>query len=334
MIGIRTPFRMSFIGGGSDLKEFYSRSPGCVISTTINKYMYIFIHPFFDERIQVKYSKTELVNRVEEIKHPIVREVVKKFNLRGIDINSIADIPSGTGLGSSSSFTVGLLHALYAYTHKYVSAEQLARDACEIEIEKLNEPIGKQDQYASAYGGFNIIRFYSDGNVNIEPIIVDPLLVETLQNNLLLFYIGSIRNASSVLSDQKKNIINDDEKFNTLQEMTNLVADMNKCLVESDLNNFGKILNQNWQLKKSLSPKISATEIDNIYETGLKNGASGGKLLGAGGGGFILFYCEKKYQHKLRNSLSKLKELRFNLEKSGSKVIYIGDTLKDKIWQK
>ena len=153
MIGTRTPFRMSFIGGGSDLKEFYSRTPGCVVSTTINKYMYIFTHPFFDKRIQLKYSKTELVDKINDIKHPIIRETLKKFNLNGIDIDSIADIPSGTGLGSSSSYTVGLLHALYTYTEQIVSKERLAQEACEIEIEILKEPIGKQDQYAASYGG-------------------------------------------------------------------------------------------------------------------------------------------------------------------------------------
>ena len=180
MIGIRTPFRMSFIGGGSDLKEFYSRSPGCVISTTIDKYMYIFTHPFFDERIQLKYSKTELVDEIEDIKHPIIREVLKKFNLNGIDINSISDIPAGTGLGSSSSFTVALLHALNSYTNQHVSPELLARDACEIEIDILKEPIGKQDQYAAAYGGLNIINFLSDGHVNVEPIIIDSKALEIL----------------------------------------------------------------------------------------------------------------------------------------------------------
>ena len=170
MIGTRTPFRVSFIGGGSDLKEFYSRAPGCVLSTSIDKYMYIFVHPFFDEKIQVKYSKTELVENIEDIKHPIVREILSEFNLQGVDINSIADIPAGTGLGSSSSYTVGLLHALYAYRDEIVSPNTLAEKACYIEIDVLNEPIGKQDQFAAAYGGLNIIRFLEDGNVKIEPI--------------------------------------------------------------------------------------------------------------------------------------------------------------------
>jgi len=334
MIGTRTPFRMSFIGGGSDLKEFYSRSPGCVISTTINKYMYLFVHPYFDDHIQIKYSKTELVEHANDVKHPLAREALKIFNLTGIDINSIADIPSGTGLGSSSSYAVGLLHALYSYTHKHISAEQLARKACELEIDILNEPIGKQDQYAAAYGGFNIIKFFPDGHVDVEPIIMNLTVLDTLQKNLLLFYIGSTRLASPILLDQKQNMANDENKFKTLFEMTNLVTDMQKCLVDSDIQQFGKILDQNWQLKKSLSNKISDKEIDDIYDVGLKNGALGGKLLGAGGGGFILFYCEQKYQKKLRNALKNLRELNIKFERTGSKIIYVGDTLKEKIWRK
>ncbi len=326
MIGTRTPFRMSFIGGGSDFKDFFSREPGCVISTTINKYMYIFVHQYFENKIQIKYSKTELVRDINQIKHPIVREILNRFQLNSIDINSIADIPSGTGLGSSSSYTVGLLHALYAYTYNYVSAEKLAREACELEIDILKEPIGKQDQYAAAYGGLNIIRFLPDGHVDVEPIIMDPLAIKTLQSNLLLFWVGTTRKASNVLSDQK-NISTDKNKFIALSKMKDLTNEMQKCLVNSNLEKFGTILDRNWQLKKSLSQKISATEIDDLYNLGLKNGASGGKLLGAGGGGFMLFYCEKEYHNKLRNALSNIRELRFNFEKTGSKIIYVGDTL-------
>ena len=191
MIGSRTPFRMSFIGGGSDLKEFYSRHPGCVISSSINKYMYIFIHPFFDNRIQVKYSKVELVDCIEAIEHPIVREALRKFNLEGIDINSIADITAGTGLGSSSSFTVGLLHALYGYRGDKVSKAQLAHEACEIEIDILQEPIGKQDQFAAAHGGLNMIRFSPNGEVQVEPIIMEKKAYKQLQSNLLCDYVCS-----------------------------------------------------------------------------------------------------------------------------------------------
>ena len=322
MIGTRTPFRMSFIGGGSDLKEFYTRSPGSVLSTTINKYMYIFVHPFFDNRIQVKYSKTELVDKIDDVIHPIVRESLKKFDLSGIDINSIADIPAGTGLGSSSSYTVGLLHALYGYTNQNISAEKLASEASEIEIEILKEPIGKQDQYAAAYGGLNIIRFLPTGDVKIEPIEMENSLYTQLQDNLLLFYTDKTRSASDILYDQKNNLINQEKKFETQKKMTKLVEKAKCCLSDSDLDGFGKILDENWQLKRSLSSKISNTKIDDIYSIALKNRAMGGKILGAGGGGFLLFYCKKEHQKQLRGALSKLTEIEFNFEPTGSQLIY------------
>lgn len=321
MIATKTPFRMSFIGGGTDLREFYSRHQGVVLSTTIDKYMYIFIHPYFDKRIQIKYSKTELVDHINQIKHPIVREALKKFDLDGIDINSIADIPSGTGLGSSSTFTVGLLNALYQYTNKKVSQELLAEEACEIEIKKLNEPIGKQDQYAAAFGGLNIIRFNSNEGVDIEPIILKNKDYNKLQDNLLLFFTGKTRKASEVLEAQKRNVQNNNSKFESMIQMTELVEEAKDRLNQSDFIGFGKILDKNWQLKKTLTNKISNTDIDDIYDHAKKNGATGGKLLGAGGGGFLLFYCEKKKQEGLRNALKQLKEVSFNFETKGTKFI-------------
>ena len=321
MIGTRTPFRMSFIGGGSDLKEFYTRSPGCVISTTIDKYMYIFVHPFFDDKIQVKYSKTELVECVDDIKHPIVRETIKKFNLKGIDINSIADIPAGTGLGSSSAYTVGLLHALYIYTNQKISSELLAREACNIEIDILKEPIGKQDQYAVASGGFNLINFFPNGEVKVDPIIIKKKTIKQLQSNLLLFYTGKTRSASEVLIDQKKNIVNAQDKFDIQIQMTELVKKAKKALTDSNLEGFGKIMDLNWKLKKSLSHKISNNDIDDLYNLGKNNGALGGKILGAGGGGFILFYCEPKNKKQLSCALKKFKKLNFSFEKTGSSLL-------------
>lgn len=322
MIGTRTPFRMSFIGGGSDMKEFYSHSPGCVLSTTINKYMYIFIHKFFDNRIQIKYSKTELVDVIDDIEHPIVRTALNRFGLTGIDINSIADIPAGTGLGSSSSYTVGLLHALYGFIGKRVSAKQLAREACEIEITNLNEPIGKQDQYAAAHGGLNVIRFLPSGKVEIEPVIMTRDSYVQLQSNLILFYTGKSRNASEILNDQRNNLINEQAKFDSILKMTKLVDTAKNYLCESNLKGFGEILDENWMLKKSLSKKISNTNVDEIYTVAKKNGAIGGKLLGAGGGGFLLFYCEKKDQTKLRKSLNGLREFKFEFDNVGTKLIY------------
>tara|TARA_A100001011_G_scaffold398413_2_gene502774 strand:+ start:3097 stop:4074 length:978 start_codon:yes stop_codon:yes gene_type:complete len=321
MIGTRTPFRVSFIGGGSDLKEFYSRAPGCVLSTSIDKYMYIFIHPFFDEKIQIKYSKTELVENIKDIKHPIVREILSEFNIQGVDINSIADIPAGTGLGSSSSYTVGLLHALQAYRGKIVSPKTLAEKACYIEIDVLNEPIGKQDQFAAAYGGLNIIRFLKDGGVKIEPIKMEEDAYKQFQKCLMMFYTGSSRSASEVLIDQKKNIIGDEDKFNTQLMMTQMVEESKECLVKSNLDEFGEKLDLNWNLKRTLSKNISNSVFDDIYNLAKNNGAIGGKILGAGGGGFFLFYCPREKQNMLRNALKKLKEIPFAFEQKGSKII-------------
>ncbi len=321
MIGTRTPFRVSFIGGGSDLKEFYSRAPGCVLSTSIDKYMYIFIHPFFDEKIQIKYSKTELVENIKDIKHPIAREILSEFNIQGVDINSIADIPAGTGLGSSSSYTVGLLHALQAYRGKIVSPKTLAEKACYIEIDVLNEPIGKQDQFAAAYGGLNIIRFLKDGGVKIEPIKMEEDAYKQFQKCLMMFYTGSSRSASEVLIDQKKNIIGDEDKFNTQLMMTQMVEESKECLVKSNLDEFGEKLDFNWNLKRTLSKNISNTVFDDIYNLAKNNGAIGGKILGAGGGGFFLFYCPREKQNMLRNALKKLKEIPFAFERKGSKII-------------
>lgn len=325
MIGTRTPFRVSFAGGGSDLWEFYSKHPGSVLSTTIDKYMFIFIHAFFDKRIQVKYSKTELVEDVNDIKHPIARELLKKIGLTGVDITSIADIPAGTGLGSSCSFTVGLLHALYAYTNKYPHKEKLAREACELEIDILKEPIGKQDQYAAAYGGLNFMTFYPNESVNVESILMPASRFSEFEQNLMMFYVGGARPASDVLSDQKSNVMNDKKKFNSLIIMSDLARQLKEVLLFGNLSDVGSILDEGWQLKKTLSTKISEDKIDYYYEVGMKNGASGGKLLGAGGGGFLLFYCEKEHQEKLRGSLKDLKELKFNFDNFGTKVIYVGE---------
>ena len=323
MIGTRTPFRVSFAGGGSDLKEFYSRHPGCVLSTTINKYMFIFVHPFFDERIQVKYSRTELVNDVSEINHPIVREALRKFSIKGVDINSIADIPAGTGLGSSGSFTVGLLQALYAYTSKNPTKEMLAREACEIEIDTLKEPIGKQDQYAAAYGGLNFTTFLPDDTVIVEPVNMSKDKYRDFENNLLFFYIGGARPARDILSDQKYNIISDKTIFSNIKRMAELAKNLKDCLSAGNLQDVGLILDEGWNFKKDLSLKISNNEIDSYYNVAKNNGASGGKLLGAGGGGFLMFYCEMKNQDKLRQSLKDLKEFKFKFDNFGTKVIYV-----------
>jgi len=326
MIITRTPFRISFVGGGSDMEAFYKRHPGAVLSTSINKYMYISSHRFFfPEQLRVKYSETETVNHVDELRHPLLRESLRKVGVtRGIEISSIADIPSGTGMGSSSSFTVGLLHCLYAVKREYVTSEKLAREACEIEIDTLGEPIGKQDQYAAAFGGLNIIHFHPDGNVRVEPLYIRHEIYQQLQDNLLMFYVGNQRRAADILAEQKRNATVED-KFNNLRSMVLLVSDLRNCLYTGHLEDFGKILHENWILKQKLASQITNTEIDEIYETGIRSGAGGGKLLGAGGGGFVLFYCEKEKQQKLISALKRLEKFDFTFEREGSKLIYFAD---------
>lgn len=322
MIGIRTPFRMSFIGGGSDMKEFYEIHDGCVLSTSIDKYIYTFIHKYFNKKIQIKYSKTEIVEKTQDINHPIVRSVLERFNLDALDINFIADIPAGTGMGSSSSFTVGLIHALYKYTGQNINSKKLAELACEIEIDVLKEPIGKQDQYAAAYGGLNVIRFLSNGEVKVENLKLNHDIIYKLEQNLVLFYTGKARSASKILVDQKNQVLNSKKKVETLKIMSELVNDSKKLLLDGNIDDFGKILDYNWNLKKTLSTKISDSKINQIYDLALKNGALGGKILGAGGGGFFLFYCPLKYQSKLKSSLSNLVEFPFKFEHDGSKLIF------------
>jgi len=326
MIISRTPFRISFAGGGSDLPAFYQKEKGAVLSTTIDKYMYISTHPFFNKKqYNLKYSKTELCHSVDEVQHPLFRETFKHLNVGpGIEITSTADIPSGTGLGSSSSFTVGLLHNLYSFKGKFVSKEKLAAEASMIEIEKVGEPIGKQDQYAAAYGGLNVITFNPDGTVDVEPILISSTLRKKMESNLLLFYTKQTRNANEILSVQQREISKDD-KFQAQKKMVELVWELRDALYNEDLTSFGQILHKGWLLKKSLTSSISNGSIDNYYELALQAGATGGKLLGAGGGGFLLFYCEQDKQEKVRQALSDLHELKFKMDTQGSKIIYVGE---------
>lgn len=325
MIISRTPFRISFAGGGSDLPSYYHYEPGAVLSTSINKYVYIAIHPFFDtKKIQLKYSKTELVSGISEIQHPIFKDVLNMYHLTGVDLNSIADIPSGTGLGSSSSFTVGLLNAVNAYMDKAVSANFLGKTACEIEIEHLSSPIGKQDQYAAAYGGLNFITFYPDETVNVEKVIMSPDKKRELESNLIMIYTGDTRSANSILKQQNEAIAAKD-KFENQKRMVKLAFDLKQVLEDDNIDDFGRYLHEGWLLKKSLTKAISNTLVDDIYALGLKSGALGGKLLGAGGGGFVLFYCPQEKQEFFRRSMSEFTEMRFGFDNYGSKIIYIGD---------
>lgn len=325
MIISKTPFRISFVGGGTDYKGFYKNSPGAVVSTAINKYVYVSVNEKFDHKIRVSYAKTEIVDKVSEIEHPLVREALYMTEIDGgIEITSIADIPSsGTGLGSSSSFLVGLLNALYAFKGAHASSEKLAKEAYKIETEKLKEPVGKQDQYIAAFGGLEYIQFNANGSVFVDPVICKEETKKKLQKNLLMLYTGVTRQAKTVLKEQNKRtkMSNNQE---ILKKMAKLAKNLKESLINNDLNSFGSLLHENWLLKKQLASQISSSEIDKWYEIGLKNGALGGKILGAGGGGFMLFYAEPKNQAKIISALKMLKPVNFTFEPQGSKIIYVG----------
>ncbi len=324
MIITRTPFRISFAGGGSDLPDFYEKYGGCVLSTSINRYCYISIHPYFNEQdTMLKYSESELVEDLSQIRHKIFNCVLNETKLHGVEITSTADVPGGTGLGSSSTFTVGLLNAVNCYRGKYLSKGKIAAKACQVEIEKLGSPIGKQDQYAAAFGGLNFIRFHQDGEVSVSPIVMQPETYRRLQQNLVMFYTGDVRSANAILAEQKKNISAEDKAKN-LQRMCALAEEMKGALESNDLSSFGRLLNDGWELKRTLASGISNPAIDEAYRTAMENDALGGKLLGAGGGGFLLFYCEPEKQEQLRVAL-KLRPFPFSFEKDGTSVIYIGD---------
>ncbi|MBR1598074.1 MAG: GHMP kinase [Lachnospiraceae bacterium] len=324
MIITKTPFRISFAGGGSDLPDFYRKHGGCVVSTSINRYMYISTHPYFDEGMtSLKYSRTETVDSLDKIEHSICRQVLMDMGLHGIEITSTADVPSGTGLGSSSSFTVGLLHTLYCYKGRYVSKQRLAEEACDVEINRLGNPIGKQDHYAAACGGFNFITFHQDDTVTVEPLILQPETLDALQDNIVIYYTGITHDANVILVEQKNNIFKK-KKTNNLLAMCELAKHMKQSLESNELSDFGRMLDEGWQRKKELASGIANPVIDNLYETALKNGAVGGKLLGAGGGGFLLFYCEK-YKQKQLDEAIRLSRFPVRFEHDGTSVVYIGD---------
>lgn len=324
MIISRTPLRVSFTGGGSDLPAFYQKYGGAVISSAIDKYVYVNVNKKFDNGIRISYSKTEEVQSVAEIEHRIVRASLGYLGLRGgIEITSIADVPSkGTGLGSSSSFTVGLLHALHAYLGQYVSSEQLGTQSCHIEIDYCNEPIGKQDQYAAAYGGFNLIEFNPDESVVVSPIICQRDTVTEIENNLLVFYTGITRSASDLLARQVVEVSLEEVKQKTLLRMVDLTYDLHRELQKNNTHVFGEILHENWILKKSLVNEISTPEIDRWYESAIRAGAIGGKILGAGAGGFLMFYVPRKAHDTVRKALPELRQINFKFEPLGSRIIF------------
>lgn len=327
MIITRTPLRVSFFGGGTDLPAFYLREQGAVVSTSIDKYVYITINkltPYFRHRILLKYSQSELVDSVDDIRHPIIREAMKMTGVVDrVEITSMADIPAGTGLGSSSAYAVALLHALHTFKGEFVSAARLAEEACEIEIQRLKDPIGKQDQYIAAYGGICHIRFNPDESVFVDPVICAYETKRALEEHLLMFYTGVTRSAGEILNVQRTATA---DKMEVLIRMRDLCTEALHVLRQGkSLNRFGELLHESWQYKRTIVDTISNDAIDDYYERALAAGALGGKLLGAGGGGFLLFYVEKQNQHRVREALCNLQELPFHFEPQGSKVIYVSD---------
>ena len=324
MLISKTPLRMSFVGGGSDLPSFYREQMGAVVTTAIDKYIYIAINNRFEEGFRISYSKTEIVKKIEEVEHRLIKVVLKKLNINsGIEITTMADIPSrGTGLGSSSSFTVGLLNALHAYKKEYCSPESLAQESCEMEIDICKDPIGKQDQYIAAYGGFNFIQFNPDESVYVDPIICLQETLTRLESNLLVLYTGRTRTATDILHEQNNNLKTNPAKREILKKMVKLAFNLKEELQKNKLDSFGEILHENWILKKELASSVSNNEIDEIYEKGLHAGATGGKLLGAGGGGFFVFYAPKEKHSNIIKTLPQLRTVEIKFEKQGSKIIF------------
>ncbi len=324
MIISRTPLRMSFVGGGSDLPGFYRKHGGAVVSTAINKYVYVNVNKKFDTGIRVAYSKTEEVDSVAQIEHPLVRASLEHLQIDGgIEITTIADIPSkGTGLGSSSSFTVGLLHALSAFKGQYISSDRLGKDSCHVEIDLCKEPIGKQDQYAAAFGGLNLIEFKDDDSVIVSPVICNRTTIEALEAHVLLFYTGVTRSASNLLKQQAQGIDSDETKQRTVKRMVDLAYTLRAELQRNNIAVFGEILHENWVLKRSIAPDITTENIDNWYNTARRAGALGGKILGAGAGGFLMLFAPPDSHQPIKAALQMLRPVDVRFETQGSQIIF------------
>jgi D-glycero-alpha-D-manno-heptose-7-phosphate kinase len=325
MIVTRTPTRISLGGGGTDIRSYASRYGGFLISAAINKYVYVTVNKRFEDSTRVSYTKTEIVDSIDEIEHPIVREALRFVELDGgIEIVSIADVPANTGLGSSGSFTVGLLNALHAYKREQVSAQALAEEASTILMDILGEPIGKQDQYLAALGGITCLDIARDETVSASPMALADGIVEELESSLQLFYTGMKRSASEVLADESQAICRGrDGVTAALHRVKEIGWETKAALEAGDLCRFGRLMDEHWQCKRRLSSKVSSDEIDRRYELARENGALGGKILGAGGGGFFLFYCHNSDKFRLRQAMAQtgLKEMRFAIDFEGSKVL-------------
>lgn len=325
MIISRTPLRVSFVGGGTDIPEYYlNNGGGAVVNAAVNKYVYIVINKKFDDQVRVSYSQTEIVPRADNLRHPLVREALKLLDIqRGIEIVSISDIPShGTGLGSSSTFTVGLLNALHAWEGEHTPARQLAEEAVKIEREIVEEPGGKQDQYIAAYGGLRFIEFHSSGQVDVAPIILREDDLRALQRSLLLFYTGKGRASAPILSGQIAEIPRHTQEYGSMRQ---LARDLKGDLESGRIDRVGDYLSRGWELKRRLHDAITDATIDDLYERARAAGSSGGKITGAGGGGFLLLQVPPDYQDRVRNALSDLREETVLFDNSGSRIIHVGE---------
>ena len=326
MIITRTPFRLTLGGGGTDLPSFYREHGGFILAVGIDKYMFLSVNaPILEEKIRVCYKKTELVDHVDDVQHTLAREALRRFGLTsGIEIVSIADIPAGTGLGSSSCYLVGLLNALHSLMQGQVTTQQLAEEACHIELEVLKKPIGKQDQYMAAFGGLTALTISPDGSVAVERLQIEPELLEELENNILLFYTGTTRDTAAMLSQQDGATRRKESTVvNSLQEIKDIGLEIRDTLIKGNLRRFGELMDVHWQSKKRLSLGVTNRQIDDWYELGKRNGAIGGKISGAGGGGFLMLYCEDG-KAGVRQAMRKagLRELNFRFEFEGSKVVF------------
>ena len=331
MIITRTPFRVSFAGGGTDLREFYSQEPGRVISTSINRYIYVVIKRqlgIVESKYRINWSQVEFKDQIEDIEHPIVREALKFFKINfPIEITTFSDIPGQTGLGSSSSFAVGLVNALHALRGEMVTKHTLASEAAHIEVDVLGRAMGKQDHFAAAYGNLNVFTFNPDESVTVEPVLYRPEIKKAIESNLLLFYMKTKRDASNILKTQQKETQN---KLNSLRELQDLVVPLRDIFSNSsgnELNKFGELLDKGWKIKRELTDKISSDEIDNYYQKAKDSGAIGGKLLGAGGGGFLLLYVETKHHQSVIDALSELFCLPIGFDDGGTRITYYDQSM-------
>jgi D-glycero-alpha-D-manno-heptose-7-phosphate kinase len=324
MIISKTPFRVSFFGGGTDYPAWFERNGGAVLSTTIDKYCYIsmrYLPPFFEHKHRIIYSLIENVKSVNQIRHPVVRELLKYFKInKGMEIHHDGDLPARSGLGSSSAFTVGMVNSLYALKGKIVSKDRLAREAIHVERDILKEAVGSQDQIAVAYGGFNKIIFQNDYSFKLIPMTISKARVEELENHLMLIFTGFSRIASEIAAEQIKNTPAKDKELKIMRDMVEEGVDILNN--RKDIIGFGKLLNEAWKIKKNLSTKISNRALDNIYERALRHGAVGGKILGAGGGGFMLLFVRPERKAGLRRELKDFVEVKFRFENAGSQIIY------------